>query len=392
MFKRRYPKQSGIPLRPELDRQTRFQETIHEHHWNARAVTINALADPDHPEHAKAARRMAACGHGASFFIDSDKEQVRPWISRCGHRLCPFCSNARSASTSADLIELMVEHQAKRMIILTLRSHDLPLHDQVKQLLYCFKKLRARTTWKNHITGGVYVLEITRNPESGLWHPHLHILVRGSYYPHAELSKQWRSITGDSNVVWLTAVKDIEGAAAELAKYIGKPQRVADLPPAQIREYATATKSVRMVQTFGDLHNRGPRDEDQTEEPPRNTERVRLSTLLHIARSGHNEAIILLTWLCRRYKVFGRYVFHEAPQLVPDPGGYDRAQAALAMLRGEPAPRYSFAEDELTEEQIDHKICQAFMCYKAQLEQGTFGNVHWYHPTETENIDGYIRR
>ena len=227
---RKSTRSGGIPLVDTLERQTRFQETVHEHHWDDRAKIINALADEVAPGLNPAARRMAACAQGASFYIDPSNETVRTWLSRCGHRLCPFCSNARSAATTQDLTELMLEHHADRMIILTIRSHDLPLDLQVACLLNAFKRLRHRATWKRHVAGGVYILEITRNTETGLWHPHLHILYHGSYYPHAEISKQWREITHGSHVVWVKKVTDVEGAARELAKYIGKPQRISSLP------------------------------------------------------------------------------------------------------------------------------------------------------------------
>lgn len=382
------PKTIGIPFPDSLDRQTRFQEVIHEHHWNDRARILHALADPDHPAHHAAARRMANCAQGASFYIDPSNETVRTWLSRCGHRLCPFCANARSASATEDLTALMVEHHADRSIILTLRSHDLPLADQVRQLLHCFKRLRHRATWKRYVFGGVYVLEITRNKDTRLWHPHIHILYHGKYYPHAELSKQWREITLDSNVVWVTQVHNRQGAAKELAKYVGKPQRISSLPPAAIREYATAVKSVRMIQTFGDLYRQKPRDDDDVHQHPRSDVRVRLSTLLHLARSGHPEAIVLLTLLCQRYTVFGRYVHHEAPQLVPDPHPVDRTLAMLAILRGERPTRTPTANGDSTPEELEHKICQAFVCYQAQLALGNFPNVEWFHPTETECIDG----
>lgn len=387
LWDRSGPRASRFELRPELDRQTRFQEVLHEHHWNARTKTINALADPVSPGLHAAARRMAACGRGASFFIDPDKERVRPWLSRCGHRLCPFCGNARSASSTEDLTAIMLEHHAERMIILTVRSHDLPLDMQIISLLQAFKRLRARSVWKRYVTGGVYVLEITMNAKTGLWHPHLHVLVKGTYFPQAELAKHWREITDGSNIVWTSKINDIPGAARELAKYIGKPQRVADLEPHQIREYARAVKSVRMIQTFGDLHGKRPKDVDEKTPEPRSDERVRLSTLIHLARSGHAEAVVLLTWLARRYQVFGRYVHHEMPQLIPDPGGHDKAREMLAIIRGEPRPSRDWPEDELTEDELDHKICQAFTCYIAGLRGGRFRHVKWYHKTETENLN-----
>lgn len=382
---------TDIPLRDDLGRQTRLQETIHEYHWNDRARIINALSDPQHDVHGALAQRLANCGSGASIFIDPDKTHVRPWISRCGSRLCPFCGNARTANTTAELTDLMLHHNAERLIILTVRSHDLPLRDQLQQLLHCFKTLRARASWKRHVTGGVYILEITRNKTTGLWHPHLHVLVRGTYYPQPELSKQWRAITRDSNIVWTSRVRDVEGAARELAKYIGKVQHVSELQPAHIRDYATATKGLRMLQTFGDLHGAKPHDTDKLEKAPRTDVRVRLSTLLHIARSGHDEAIVLLTWLCQRYSLFGRYVFHECPQLVPTPRRVDRTLEMLAVLRGDPRPPKPAEPNDLTDDQLDAKICAAFTCYKAGLDTGRFADVHYYHRTETEQIDGNIR-
>lgn len=377
-----------IPLRADLERQTRFQEVIHDRHWNDRARIINALDDPACPSLNAAARRMAQCAQGASFFIDTTTEKVCSWLSRCGHRLCPFCGNARTASVTQTLTELMLKHRCERLIILTICSHDLPLDMQVLSLLHSFKKLRNRASWKKYVTGGIYILEITMNAKTGLWHPHLHILVRGKYYPQKELSKQWRQITSDSKIVWACRVNDVEGAARELSKYIGKVQRIADLTVAEIQEYASALKNVRMIQTFGDLHGTKPCDNDKTAEAPRADVRVRLSTLIHIARSGHNEAVVLLTWLARRFRIFGHYIHHEMPQLVPDPGGHDQVTATLALLRGQSTPRNKIKPDELTDEQLDHKICQAFTCYLAQLNTGTFKNITWYHKTGTEQIDG----
>lgn len=386
------PKTAGISIAPHLDRQTRFQQVLHAEHWDDRARIINALADPDHTDHAPAARRMAACAQGASFFIDQATETVRPWLSRCGHRLCPFCSNARSAGTTENLLELMLQHHADRMMILTLRSHDLPLQLQVEQLLHSFKKLRNRAVWKRFVDGGIYVLEITKNPKTGLWHPHLHILYVGKFWPQKHLSATWRDITIDSNVVWVTQVHDIDGAAKELAKYIGKPQRIATLTPSQIREYATATKSVRMLQTFGTLHGKKPADSDKPDPAPRTDERVRLSTLLHLSRLGHEEAVILLTRLAEKYTVFGRYVYHEIPQLAPTPRHVDRTLELLAVLRGDrPPPRAGPTADPVDPD-IDHKICQAFYAYRSAIAAGRFAETIWYYPTETEQIDGYIRR
>lgn len=379
------PQTHGQPLRHDLQRQTRFQGVLHELHWDARAKTINALADPIDKTHVKAANRMAACGGGASFFINPERGQVRPWISRCGHRLCPFCSTARSASTTADLIELILKYDAQRMMVLTLQSNDLPLPDQIRSLLAAFKKLRNRATWKKHVEGGVYVLEITLNAKTGQWHPHLHILARGNYYPHAELSKQWREVTHGSNVVWVSRVEKVDAAAKELAKYIGKPQRIAELSPERIREYASAIKSVRMVQTFGSAHGTKLRDEDQVDEKPTKDSRVRLSTLIRQAKFEIPEASMLLSWLCRRYKIFGRFVHRELPDLVPNYGGYDKAAAMLAAIRGEKPPPGGLPVDELPDEEIERQICICYQAYRLLDESGRLHEITYHYKPEFAN-------
>jgi len=172
-----------------------------------------------------------------------------------------------------------------------------------------------------------------------------------------------------------------------MAKYIGKPQRVAELTPAQIREYAIASKSMRMIQTFGTLHNARPRDEDPVEEAPRTDQRVRLSTVLHIAKAGYPEAVVLLTWLCRRYKIFGQYVFNEAPHLIGNPGTYDRDAHMLAIVRGEAPPIQKYEPDAMPERDLERHICEAFTVYKDALDDGYFDTVYYYYNTGTEGHD-----
>ena len=50
--------------------------------------------------------------------------------------------------------------------------------------------------------GGVMSIEVKRGRNSGLWHPHVHMIWLCNQAPSAsQLSKEWLELTGDSYIV-----------------------------------------------------------------------------------------------------------------------------------------------------------------------------------------------
>jgi len=381
------PPESVPDAWPEsLDRQTRFQQVLHHNHWGERHRIITSLNNDPAMTLQPLARRLAACGNGASLFIDPDKSKPTAWISRCGSRLCPFCSNARSAHTRDDLIPLILEHGAHRLMILTLRSNDDSLKTQIKTLMAAFRRLRNRKLWKDDITGGVRVLEITMNRKTKRWHPHLHILFKGNYIVQKILSKTWKQITGGSNIVWLQQVTNAAGAAAEMSKYIGKPQRISTLEPAQIRSYARATKSVRMIQTFGDCHAKPIADTDKPKDRPLSDHRINLSTLIHLARHGYESPMKLVASVADRFAIFRYYIWHELPLLNPNTNTQPTTAADLRRTtecRGPPDIKPNSTADL---EVLDAEIAARYFVCLAELKNGHYANLHTYYETRTEDL------
>lgn len=388
------PRTPGRPKRPprpawhpHAPPQTRFQESLHEPHWDARASIIHALADAPAPRLQRQANRLATCGTGASFFLDAQVDHVRPWLSRCKDRLCPFCAKARSASVTEGLEDLMRNHACDRMIILTLRAIDLPLADCLAQLKRFFKTLRRSKTWKHYVTGGAYVIEITLNPRTGLWHPHLHVAYRGLYFPQRLLSITWKTITSDSDVVWVSKVHDLEGASREMAKYVGKPQRIDTFTPDQIREYASATHGLRMVQTFGDCHNKPLTDDDPGQDEKTPDRHVPLSDLIHLTRCGFQTPAHLLALVAQRWAVFGRYINHELPQLAPHTDRTNSHDALLRLLRAEGPEQTRSPPPAAVGHRLDKQIRMAFLAYLTENDQGLFADTPMYYNTRTETLD-----
>jgi hypothetical protein len=65
-------------------------------------------------------------------------------------------------------------------------------------------------------------VEVTFNPTTQQWHPHLHPITSGSYMPQDVLSRKWKAITGNSPIVHIKAIPDAEIVAGYVSKYAAK--------------------------------------------------------------------------------------------------------------------------------------------------------------------------
>jgi len=363
------------PKRPSrLPEQTNLQDCLHEPHAEVRDKIINALNSHPVDKTRRWATRLAGCSSRAVLFIDPALGKVKPWINRCRHRLCPFCAKSRSAHVAHQLHAVLTKMTRPRLIVLTVKSNENNLTEQLANLRTWFRKLRHTPAWKKAVTGGAYTLEITRNEETGAWHPHVHIIYDGEYLPVKLLQFLWHKITGGSSIVWISEVQDREGAARELAKYIGKPQRVATFPDRQLIEYAYAVNGSRMLQTFGNSYGLTVEDKDPGQADAPDTYHVNLSRLAFLAKRGAATPTRLLYFIAERWPLFAPYIYHQHPQLKPDPTPAE-AQARLAsVLHGHPPPKTRAQPTHDDQEMLDAKIFLAFTRYRQEDQQGYFAH------------------
>lgn len=355
-----------------LPDQTALQEVLHERHHAARSQIIGAFAESYHKRHRTWAANMAACSNGARIYVDPDAGKVRPWLSRCRNRMCPFCATRRSQQVAADILHAIETMPRPRTIILTVRSNDRPLGDQLRRLRSDFATLRRRSLWRRSVTAGLYTLEVTLNQKTGQWHPHLHIIYQGEYIHQKALRALWNQVTGDSDIVWIEEVRDRAGAAQELAKYVGKPQRVKDWTPTQIRTYADAVNGARMYQAFAGLHGVKLNDADPPDELGPETFAVRLSRITFLANRGEELAQVLALGIAARWPMFAGYVYHAAPQLEPPESKQARQLRALRRIRGEAAQPRAPDPARESHEILDAKLFVAFTRYRIRHLAGDF--------------------
>jgi len=356
--------------RIRLHPQNHLQEVLHERDDKHRRRIIAALDDSFYPDHRRWAQTMNECASAVRFYVDPQVGRVRPWINRCRHKLCPFCGRARTAHVAGQIEAIMRDMKHPRAIILTVRSSDHPLRDQVAALRRWFRKLRSRSFWKERVRGGVYTMEITINEKTQLWHPHLHVVYDGTYMPFKLLQKNWHDITQGSEVVWVQDVKDAPGAARELAKYIGKIQQVDRLQDHHIRAYADGVNRSRMVQTFGNTHGKRAEDHDPGQPDSPDTYTLSLPRILHLANLGAGTAQRLLLMIGRRWPVFARFIAHELPQLQPADSPFRTQLRAVARITGKAPPVPEYEKEHPEPKILDADIFLAFTRIRLDDQSG----------------------
>jgi len=234
--------------------------------WHARRMrTFQALYEAN--VSAGVLDRFADCG-AAAWLVRSRDLPVRYRIvcNRCRNRWCLPCQQDRACQLRKRITPHLPLEET-RFITLTLRSVPGALSDQLDRLYACFRKLRNTPLWRTHVQGGVAFLELTLNEATEQWHPHLHVLARGSYLRQRDLSDAWHRITGDSFIVDIRRPRDLHDTLRYLTTYVTKslPNSVTHHRERFI-EAILALRSRRFLIGFGCLAHLpdDPPDDDPT--------------------------------------------------------------------------------------------------------------------------------
>lgn len=359
---------------PPLD--SPYQRQAHAPYQVARSRIIDALTlhagpveftghDPTDLS-LKLAAKLGDCCKSAQIVHDED-DGLRIAERRCKSRICPRCALLRARALTARLLTALERMNSPRFLTLTLASSDEPLRDQIRRLTASFKRLRRGRPWNRHVSGGAYTIEATFNHSTRQWHPHLHALIDGRYWPQSSIADAWQAATGDSRIVDIRLVKDRQKQARYLASYAAKSSDIERLPDDMIPEWAHQVHGLRLVQTFGNLHGTKLTPDDDDERPgldylewadplahareQRDPDAAFVITALISARTGlprnlapatHDahaplvaEALSRLRrWQARQQKENHR----EAPQPPPDPTRLNRPRVRSLRLWQDDTP------------------------------------------------------
>jgi hypothetical protein len=251
---------------------------------------------PRYPWHADNLEAFARCGTQAWVMQTLEvPHRYKLASNRCHLRYCVACQGERGRLITANLREhLQARHV--RFATFTVRATDQTLSEALDHLFKSFAKLRRSPSWRNHVRGGLWVLEVTYRPEHDRWHPHLHTLIEGDYFPHDKLRQAWFRATGDSFICDIRPASSHEGISTYLTKYLTKAiAKGVWSHPGRLAECIISLHGRKLLGTFGTwskLHLLDKPDSPYTWEPY-----APASRLLDDARRGDSAAILVATIL-----------------------------------------------------------------------------------------------
>lgn len=218
-------------------------------------------------ETGKLAAKLSNCADFLIFkrYLTVDEVRLHAANFCKKHLLCPFCAMRRGTKylqAYKQRLEVVFQENPKLrafMVTLTVKDGE-SLSERFAHLRAALKKYKEqrRNALKDQrfvefakAFGGVHSIEIKRGKNSGLWHPHVHMIWLCEAPPSAsQLSKEWLAITGDSYIV---DVREFYGESVvdgflEVFKYALK---FSDMELSDNWEAYQLLKEKRLVDNFG---------------------------------------------------------------------------------------------------------------------------------------------
>jgi plasmid rolling circle replication initiator protein Rep len=207
-------------------------------------------------DYARITLRMRECGsilEFACYRVGDDEEITRKLVrcSWCRIRLCFLCERARARKRHLNLWQLLKAWFAKRprdqaiLLTLTIKSVcDSELLDAIDRFMTSLRRLTRCRRFKGAVLAWYRTLEVTRDADTGLWHPHIHLLLvvppsyfrrsTDGYITQEEWADLWRKFArlDYDPVVDIRALKGVgrgpltdigRKTLAEVTKYCTKP-------------------------------------------------------------------------------------------------------------------------------------------------------------------------
>jgi hypothetical protein len=181
----------------------------------------------------------------------------------CNFRYCPFCA-ARRAQKFTDKYSALSSLFVRRFgapltpVHLTITQAHIvgETYAQARQrLLSNFKKLTRRKFWKRHFAGALVSVEGTKAVADACWHVHLHLTAfRRRFFDTDALRAEWLAVTGDSHVLRIDLIEDLQSGLRETIKYAVKPSDIHNLSGADLHELL-ATKGAKNLFAIGEFAN-----------------------------------------------------------------------------------------------------------------------------------------
>lgn len=219
----------------------------------------------------KLAQKLHKCGDWLVFrhYYTADKLRLHAADFCKKHLLCPLCAIRRGAKylkAYMDKLETVrVEQPRLKAYMVTVTVKDgVDLQERFQHLRKAMKAmmqarrghlsnpLKNRHVEAARALGGVFSIEFKRGKNSGLWHPHAHMVWLCHEVPDQQkLSDEWRAWTSDSFIVDVRPFQDQTDLASGFCEVFKYALKFTELPLDDNWHAFETLSGRRLVDSFG---------------------------------------------------------------------------------------------------------------------------------------------
>lgn len=210
--------------------------------------------------------RLKECGNFLTLreWLEHDNQVTLKKGNFCmNHLMCRTCAIRRAAKVVAayqvKVNHVLDEHKNLMPVMVTLSLKNTEnLEEGTSRIRKAITQMMAdrrrhinnprnpSVEW-NKVQGSIKALEVTNKGRG--WHPHFHVMcLIDEYIDQKKLSKEWQKYTGDSYIVDVRKLTNIEEGLYEVLKYITK---FSELSPSQIADLHLVLGGKRLVDPQG---------------------------------------------------------------------------------------------------------------------------------------------
>lgn len=175
--------------------------------WNKRKGLNIVLATSYKKLKWKVAERVSECAKVVLYKVFEDGSKSIDKVFFCKDKLCPICNRRRAVKhriRATDIITRFMEKEPKAVFLFctfTIKNVDGDeLGNAMSELAKAYGKLQRKARVSKVVLGSLRATEVTRNKETGQYHPHIHAIIavkttyfKGStYITHKEWLQLWK--------------------------------------------------------------------------------------------------------------------------------------------------------------------------------------------------------
>ena len=175
---------------------------------------------------------------------------------KCQDRFCESCRYREWIRLYKKYLPIVKSAKYLTFLTLTIKNYAFLTPDRVRECNIWLRQFFNHPQIRGRFRGALSCQEIIHKSDDKGWNGHVHCLVDGDFVDIHEISRIWRSITGDSSVCFIVKCHGPEHYLHYLLKYMKKAPCVSGADSYSLRhDYNRSFHGLRAVNSHGSFYD-----------------------------------------------------------------------------------------------------------------------------------------